>query len=182
LKANPCFLSVLQLKSKPAFEACFGRMSLGRFYPLAGRRLVIVLYDADCGFCRWAMAWAVRRDRDHVLAPAPIQSPLGSELLAVLAPSERLRSAHIVRDDGSRRSGGAAAADVLSALPATRILGRLAGGFPRTTDRLYRVVAARRMSFGRLVGTQARRRADDLLASVSAPTAAEPKVRSGSQA
>jgi predicted DCC family thiol-disulfide oxidoreductase YuxK len=134
---------------------------------------VIVLYDADCGFCRWAMAWALRRDRRHALVPVPIQSQLGGELLADVSPGERLRSAHVVRDDGSRRSGGAAAADVLSALPATRALGRLARGLPGATALLYRVVAGRRETFGRLVGGEARRRADRLLAAASAATAAQ---------
>lgn len=142
---------------------------------------MIVLYDADCGFCRWAMAWAVRRDHRHVLATVPIQSPLGSELLVDVAPSERLRSAHVIRDDGCRRSGGAAAADVLSALPSTRVLGRLARSLPRATALLYGMVAARRKSFGRLVGKEARRRADDLLGASSAPTAAELDARSRSQ-
>jgi predicted DCC family thiol-disulfide oxidoreductase YuxK len=134
---------------------------------------VIVLYDADCGFCRWAMAWAVRRDHHHVLVTVPIQSPLGSELLVDVIPNDRLRSAHVVRDDGRRRSGGAAAADVLSVLPPTRALGQLARSVPRTTALLYGVVAARRMSFGRLVGKEARRRADELLGATSAMTAAE---------
>jgi predicted DCC family thiol-disulfide oxidoreductase YuxK len=134
---------------------------------------VIVLYDADCGFCRWAMAWAMRRDHQHVLVTVPIQSPLGSELLVDVVPSDRLCSAHVVRDDGCRRSGGAAAADVLSVLPPTRALGRLARSSPRTTASIYRVVAARRKSFGRLVGNEARRRADDLLGATSATTAAE---------
>jgi predicted DCC family thiol-disulfide oxidoreductase YuxK len=142
---------------------------------------MIVLYDADCGFCRWAMAWAVRRDHRHVLVTVPIQSPLGSELLVDVVSSERLRSAHVVRDDGCRRSGGAAAADVLSALPPTRALGQLARGLPRTTGLLYGVVTARRKGFGRLVGKEAQRRADDLLGVPSAPTAAERKARSGSQ-
>jgi predicted DCC family thiol-disulfide oxidoreductase YuxK len=136
----------------------------------ACRRLVIVLYDADCGFCRWSMAWALRHDRDRVLATAPIQSSLGDELLADVLPSERLRSAHVIGDDGGLRSAGAAAAEVLAALPATRVLGRLARQFPRPTERLYGVVAARRMSIGRLVGRQARRRADELLATSEPPT------------
>jgi predicted DCC family thiol-disulfide oxidoreductase YuxK len=134
---------------------------------------VIVLYDADCGFCRWAMAWAVRRDHHHVLVTVPIQSPLGSELLVDVVPSDRLRSAHVVRDNGCRRSGGAAAADVLSVLPPTRALGRLARSLPRTTASLYGVLAARRRILGRLVGNGARRRADDLLGATSATTAAE---------
>lgn len=142
---------------------------------------MIVLYDADCGFCRWAVAWAVRRDHHHVLVTVPIQSPLGSELLVDVVPSDRLRSAHVVRDDGCRRSGGAAAADVLSVLAPTRVLGRLAHGLPRTTALLYGVVAARRNIFGRLVGKKARRRADDLLGVQSVSTASELEVRSRSQ-
>jgi len=143
--------------------------------------LVIVLYDAECGFCRWAMAWAVKRDHRHVLVTVPIQSPLGCDLLIDVIPSERLRWAHVVRDDGCRRSGGAAAADVLSVLGPTRVLGRLAHSLPRTTALLYGVVAARRNSIGRLVGQEARRRADDLLAATSVTTLAELEVRSRAQ-
>jgi hypothetical protein len=127
------------------------------------------------------MAWAVRRDHRHVLVTVPIQSPLGCELLIDVIPSERLRWAHVVRDDGCRRSGGAAAADVLSVLGPTQVLGRLAYSFPRTAALLYGVVAARRNSFGRLVGPEARRRADDLLAATSATTSAELEVRSRAQ-
>jgi len=142
---------------------------------------VIVLYDADCGFCRWAMAWAMRRDHRDVLAAVPIQSPLGCELLVDVLPGDRLRSAHVLSDDGCRRSGGAAAAEVLSVLPPTRVLGRLGRRFPRTAALLYGMVAARRTGFGRLVGKKARRRADELLAVQSASTAAELEVRSRSQ-
>jgi predicted DCC family thiol-disulfide oxidoreductase YuxK len=134
---------------------------------------VIVLYDADCGFCRWAMAWALRRDDRHRLVAVPIQSPLGSELLADLSPGDRLRSAHVVGDDGRRRSGGAAAAAVLSVLPSTRALARLAHGLPGTTASLYSLVAAQRVGFGRFVGDAARQRADRLLGSTSATTASE---------
>jgi predicted DCC family thiol-disulfide oxidoreductase YuxK len=124
------------------------------------------------------MAWAVRRDRRQLLVPVPIQSPLGSELLVDVLPDDRLRSAHVVRDDGRRRSGGDAAADVLSALPPTRVLGRLGHRWPGTTALLYGVVAARRQSFGRFVGKQARGRADALLEVVSAGNAAELTARS----
>jgi predicted DCC family thiol-disulfide oxidoreductase YuxK len=130
---------------------------------------VIVLYDADCGFCRWATAWAVRRDERHLLLAAPIQSPRGAELLADLAPGERLRSAHVIGEDGRRRSGGAAAAEVLSALPRTRPLGRLARRLPRIAALLYALLAGRRRAFGRLIGKEARRRADELLAGQGLP-------------
>jgi len=118
------------------------------------------------------MAWALRRDRDHVLVAVAIQSPRGAELLADLAPNERLRRAHVVHEDGRRRSGGAAAADVLSVLAPTRQLGRLARGSPRATELLYGLVATRRKSFGRLLGTRARRRADEELAAAIAQTTA----------
>jgi predicted DCC family thiol-disulfide oxidoreductase YuxK len=143
---------------------------------------MIVLYDRDCGFCRWAMAWAMRRDSRHLLVAVPIQSSLGAELLGDLGPSERLRSAHVVLDDGRRCSGGAAAAEVLSALPATRALGRLGHGFPRGTALLYGLVAARRQDFGRFVGREARRRADALLEGASLTTAAELSSRSRPEA
>jgi nitroreductase/predicted DCC family thiol-disulfide oxidoreductase YuxK len=119
------------------------------------------------------MAWAVRRDQRHLLVTAPIQSSLGSELLADLVPGDRLRSAHVVHDSGCRRSAGAAVADVLSALPPTRSLGRLARRLPRATALLYGAVATHRESFGRLLGTEAQRRADEVLAATSATTAAE---------
>jgi hypothetical protein len=96
-----------------------------------------------------------------------------SGFYAVVSADGDLRSAHVVRDDGCRRSGGAAVADALSVLPPTRVLGRLARSLPRTTASLYGVVAARRKSVGLLVGNEARRRADDLLGATSAITAAE---------
>jgi predicted DCC family thiol-disulfide oxidoreductase YuxK len=141
---------------------------------------VIVLYDADCGFCRWAMAWALRRDHRNLLLAVPIQSPLGCELLADIDPSDRLRSAHVVGDDGRRRSAGGAAAEVLRVLPQTQRLARLAQRLPNTTTLLYGVVAKRRSAFGRLVGNEARVRADRLLQASSATTAAELEVRSRS--
>lgn len=143
---------------------------------------MIVLYDKDCGFCRWSMAWALRRDARHTLVAVPIQSQLGAELLVDVNPSERLRSAHVIADDGSRHSGGAAAADVLSALPQTRALGRLADRLPAPTGLIYDFVAGRRRAFGRFVGEQARRRADALLDASSAERAAELSARTRSAA
>jgi predicted DCC family thiol-disulfide oxidoreductase YuxK len=134
---------------------------------------VIVLYDDDCGFCRWSMAWALRHDAGKRLIAVPIQSPLGAELLAELDEHERLRSAHVIDEHGARRSGGAAAADVLSALAATRALGRIAKRAPAPMSLLYGFVASHRHGFGRFVGESARRSADQLLDSASVRTAAE---------
>jgi predicted DCC family thiol-disulfide oxidoreductase YuxK len=139
---------------------------------------VIVLYDADCGFCRWAMAWVLRLDRRHLLVAAPIQSPLGSELLSDLSVEERLRAAHAVGEDGRRCSAGAAAAAVLGTLDRTRLLARVFRRWPRTTERLYAAVASRRIALGRFVGQPARQRADRLLEASRAVSAADLEIRS----
>jgi predicted DCC family thiol-disulfide oxidoreductase YuxK len=122
---------------------------------------MIVFYDEDCGFCRWTMAWALVHDERRALTAEPIQSATGARLLADLSPDERLRSAHVVHDDGRRTSGGAAVLDVLRALPSTRRLGALPAG---PTERVYRLVADHRHHVGRLVPAAAKRRADRVLA------------------
>jgi predicted DCC family thiol-disulfide oxidoreductase YuxK len=121
---------------------------------------VIVLYDDDCGFCRWTLAWALRRDRDHTLTIAPIQSSTGDELLADLDAAERLRSVHVVHDDGRRTSGGHAVSDVLRELPSAPLLARVAG-----IPIVYRLAAANRSKLSRLVPARAKQRADRLLQS-----------------
>ncbi|MCW3028695.1 MAG: hypothetical protein JWN81_1906 [Solirubrobacterales bacterium] len=139
---------------------------------------VIVLYDGDCGFCRWATAWVLRLDRRHLLVAVPIQSSLGAKLLADLSPDDRLRAAHVVGEDGRRCSGGAAAAEVLGALDLTRVPARMLRRWPQATDRLYAAVARRRIALGRFVGTRARQRADRLLGAARATSAAELEARS----
>src|SRR5207302_444993 len=112
---------------------------------------MIVLFDVDCGICRWAMAWALRLDRRDLLVAVPIQSELGAELLGDLPASERLGSAHVVEEGGHRRSAGAAAAAVLAALAPTPAVARLVRRFPRMADLLYAAVAGRRRQLGRFV-------------------------------
>jgi predicted DCC family thiol-disulfide oxidoreductase YuxK len=138
---------------------------------------VIVLYDLDCGFCRWSMAWALRHDAGERLIAVPIQSPLGADLLAELDEHERLHSAHVLDERGVRHSGGAAAAQVLSALAPTRALGQLASRAPAPTSFLYAFVASHRHGFGRFVGQHARLRADQQLDAASVTSAAELSAR-----
>jgi DCC1-like thiol-disulfide oxidoreductase len=118
----------------------------------------IVLYDGECGFCRWTVAWALERDRNGVLSVAPIQSPTGDQLLADLDPAERLRAVHVVHEDGRRESGGAAVRAVLGVLPPARRFARLAGA-----EWAYRLVAAERGRISRLVPAKSKARADALL-------------------
>ncbi len=123
-----------------------------------------ILFDSDCGFCRWALGWVLRWDRAHTLVPVEIQSAEGQALLSAVDPAERLRSWHLAPQDADVRSAGAAFPGLFSVLPGAGPLGALARRAPGLTRRGYEFVAGRRGSFGRLVTTGAKARADRLIA------------------
>ena len=114
----------------------------------------IVLYDEDCGFCRWTADKLRGWDRRRRLTFAPIQSSRGQALLAAVPPEVRLDQAHVVTA-GRVRSGGAAVAPVLRELPGGRPLAVVAEAMPRITDRAYRWTARRRTWLGARLGTAA---------------------------
>jgi predicted DCC family thiol-disulfide oxidoreductase YuxK len=120
---------------------------------------VTVLYDRDCGLCRWIVAKLLASDRRGRLRPVAIQSPEGQALLADLPPEERLAAAHAIDAAGRRYSGGAAAPPILRELPGGRPLAALLATSPRVTDRIYQWVAEHRTTVGRLVPERAKRRA-----------------------
>lgn len=124
----------------------------------------VLLYDRDCGFCRWSTGWLLRLDRARRLEPVAIQDPRGCELLADLDHEERLDSAHLVDPAGERFSAGAIAAPALRQLPGGGPLAALADRLPGVVKRSYRFVARNRSRFGRLVTDGAKRRADALIA------------------
>jgi predicted DCC family thiol-disulfide oxidoreductase YuxK len=115
----------------------------------------LVLYDEDCGFCRWSLDRLLRWDRGGRLRAAPIQSAEGEELLADLSEQDRLASWHLVTPDRRRYSGGAATGPMARLLPAGAPIAFLAESFPRSADRLYRWVARNRDTLGRRLGEQA---------------------------
>jgi predicted DCC family thiol-disulfide oxidoreductase YuxK len=114
-----------------------------------------VLYDEDCGFCRWGVDRVLRLDRRHELEAVPIRSENGAELLPSMTLDERLESWHVRSPDGRLWSGGQAVPIVLRLLPGGKVLAPVAARFPRTVDRLYRFVARNRSMLGRLVGAKA---------------------------
>lgn len=120
----------------------------------------IVLYDADCGFCRWSLSKLLAWDRRRALRPVALQHPEASRLLGGMAEEERMASWHLVTDDGVVRSGGKALAPLLRMLPGGRAAAALADRAPRLVDRGYRFVAEHRSVFGRPVSEGAKRRAD----------------------
>lgn len=134
-----------------------------------GSTVVHVLYDRDCGFCRWSVARLLRADRSRRLDPVAIQSPEGERLLAGVPEQSWLESAHAVGPDGRVLSGGDAAPLIASCLRGGRGLSAAAGAVPPLTRTGYSLVASNRSLVGKLVGASARERADRLLAERSRP-------------
>ena len=108
----------------------------------------IVLYDSDCGFCRWTLARLLALDRARRLRPVALQSPEALRLLPGMDEERRLASAHLVTPDGSIHSGGDAVAPLLRLLPAGGRLSAAAALVPGVWRTGYDWVAARRSVFG----------------------------------
>jgi predicted DCC family thiol-disulfide oxidoreductase YuxK len=121
---------------------------------------LIVLYDSDCGFCRWSLAKLLAWDRHRRLQPRAIDSAEGKRLLADLSAEQRAASWHLVEADGRRSSAGAAAPRLLRELPGGGPLAAVLERFPRATERTYGWVARNRGRLGRLIPAGAKRRAD----------------------
>jgi predicted DCC family thiol-disulfide oxidoreductase YuxK len=113
--------------------------------------VTVVLYDADCGFCKWSLDKILAWDRRHRLRPVPIQSEEGDRLLAGVDTGKRLDSWHLVDDDGCLYSAGAAAPPLARALPGGRPLAAAFQAFPGATERAYAYVAAHRDRWARLL-------------------------------
>jgi predicted DCC family thiol-disulfide oxidoreductase YuxK len=118
-----------------------------------------VLYDADCGFCKWLLSALLRWDREGRLQPVGLQRPEADELLGGLTPAERMASWHLISPTGERMSGGAAVPPLLALLPAGGPPAALFARFPRLTERGYRWVADHRSQLSKWVPSRAKRRA-----------------------
>lgn len=127
---------------------------------------MFVLYDNDCGFCRWSVVQAVKRAPS--LLPVAIQSNEGQRLLEPLAPDSRLTSAHTV-GFGGVHSGGDAVTDVLGELRRATLLYKIARALPALTRLSYKVIAGNRTTLSRFVPAKAKARADAYLRSASGP-------------
>ena len=111
----------------------------------------VILYDAECGFCRWSLDKILAWDRAQKLKPVRIQSEEGERLLAEADPEARLDSWHLVTSDGRLFSAGAAAEPLARLLPGGRPLAAIFAAFPGLTERGYRYVADRRDRWARLL-------------------------------
>lgn len=111
----------------------------------------VVLYDEDCGFCKWSLDKILAWDRSRRLRAVAIQSDEGERLLSGMDPETRLDSWHLVTIEGELFSAGAAAEPLARLLPSGRPLAALFGAFPRLTARGYRYVADHRDRWARLL-------------------------------
>ncbi len=113
----------------------------------------VILYDEDCGFCRWAVDRLLAWDRAGRLRPAALQGPEADLLLNGLNDDAKMASWHLVMDE-KVYSGGAVTAPLLRLLPGGRWLAPVAAAFPGLTERAYRLVARNRDAFGRVAGAR----------------------------
>jgi predicted DCC family thiol-disulfide oxidoreductase YuxK len=128
-----------------------------------------VLYDPDCGFCRWSLSLLLRADRRRRLQPLALGTTSADALLANLTPAERMASWHLVSPQGERESAGAALPALLALLPAGRPVAAALSHTPRINERTYRWVADHRSWLSRAIPDAAKRRASALIAERSTP-------------
>jgi predicted DCC family thiol-disulfide oxidoreductase YuxK len=123
-----------------------------------------LLYDSDCGFCRWSLGKVLAWDRRGRIRPVSLQSQEAEELLAGMPEEERMASWHLVAPDGEVHSAGAGIAPLLRLLPGGGPFAGVTDRLPRTMERAYRWGAGNRSRWGKLVTDGAKRRADRRIA------------------
>jgi predicted DCC family thiol-disulfide oxidoreductase YuxK len=136
----------------------------------------LVLYDGECGLCKWLLAPLLRWDRDRRLQPIALRTQRAAELLADLSEQQRLGSWHLIAPDGRRYSAGAALAPLLRLLPGGSLPARIPAAAPEATERAYRWVADHRSELSKPIPATSKRRA---AAYVSQREAASEAARSG---
>jgi predicted DCC family thiol-disulfide oxidoreductase YuxK len=125
---------------------------------------VTLIYDSDCGFCRWCLGKVLAWDRRRSVRPVALQTEEADLLLAEMPPDVRMSSWHLVDGDGTVHSAGAGFEPLLRLLPGGRPLAALAARFPGATEGGYRLVSGNRSIFGKFVTDGAKRRADQRIA------------------
>jgi predicted DCC family thiol-disulfide oxidoreductase YuxK len=121
----------------------------------------VVLYDADCGFCKWMLSGVLRWDRAARLRPVALQRPEANDLLDELTPQQRMRSWHLVSPAGVRRSGGETLPALLRLLPGGALPARGFALAQGPTNRGYRWIAEHRSQLSRWVPSRAKRHASE---------------------
>jgi predicted DCC family thiol-disulfide oxidoreductase YuxK len=102
----------------------------------------VLLYDANCRFCRFAARTVERLDREERIAFLPFDDAEAMRLLGDMPDDVRRGSIHLVEPGGARFSRGAAL---------TRLISLLGGPGSRGLGRAYEPIARNRGRFGKHV-------------------------------
>jgi predicted DCC family thiol-disulfide oxidoreductase YuxK len=111
----------------------------------------ILLYDAECGFCRWAAARILAWDQHDRLRAVPLQD---GEAKSLVPQEIRMASWHLILR-GARYSGGQAVAPLARLLPGGGPIAAVAEMAPGLTNIAYRWVADHRELLGWALGQRA---------------------------
>jgi predicted DCC family thiol-disulfide oxidoreductase YuxK len=125
---------------------------------------VVLIYDSDCGFCRWCLGKVLAWDRRRTVRPVALQAPEAQRLLTKVPAPERPKSWHLVDSDGQVRSAGAGFPPLLRMLPGGGPLAAATAKLPGATESAYRFVSGNRSLWGKVVTDGAKRRADQRIA------------------
>jgi predicted DCC family thiol-disulfide oxidoreductase YuxK len=135
-----------------------------------------VLYDRDCGWCKWSLASLLTRDRERRLRPLALGTPEADELLSDLTPEQRNASWHLISPSGERTSAGAALPELLRLLPRGDRIASVLARFPGATERGYWFIANNRSKFSKLIPADAKQRATASLERRGAALATDERV------
>ncbi len=123
----------------------------------------LVLYDADCGLCKWLLARILRWDRADRLQPVALQRAEAAMLLSGLTQEQRLASWHLIGPSGERYSAGAALPPLLRQLPGGALPSAVTAATPGLTERSYWWVARHRGQLSRWIPSSSKRRASEVV-------------------
>lgn len=113
---------------------------------------VTVLFDEDCGPCRWSADKLRVWDSEDALRFVGIRSPGGARILQGMDMDTRMASWHAAASNGAVWSAGAAIPVVVRRLRGGAPIAWLAETFPETAERLYRWVSTHRVEISRFLG------------------------------
>jgi predicted DCC family thiol-disulfide oxidoreductase YuxK len=125
---------------------------------------VILIYDRDCGFCRWSLGKVLAWDRRGAVRPVALGTPEANSLLEDVPAAERPRSWHLVDEGGTVHSAGAGFEPLFRLLPGAGPFAAVAARLPGATESSYRFVSGNRGIWGKFVTDGAKRRADARIA------------------
>jgi predicted DCC family thiol-disulfide oxidoreductase YuxK len=125
---------------------------------------VILIYDRDCGFCRWCLGKVLAWDRRRAVRPVALGTPEANGLLADVPATERPKSWHLVDGGGTVHSAGAGFEPLFRLLPGGGPFAAVAARLPGATESGYRFVSGNRSIWGKFVTDGAKRRADERIA------------------